>query len=538
MLASIFFLAIVILYLGYRYYGTFLEKTFKINPKTRTPAHTLKDGVDFVPASRAILFGHHFSSIAGAGPVLGPIIAAIAFGWLPALVWLIIGTIFIGGVHDFSALVSSVRHQGKSIAEIAHEHLTPRIFKIFLIFIWLSLVYVLMVFIDLTATTLTSDGSVATAASLFILLALFLGIALYRFKVSLIKASLIFVPLAFVAVYIGHIFPTTINGNFFGSIKQSWSIILICYAFLASVSPVWLLLQPRDFLSSFLLFASIIIGFIGIFLGKFSICYPPFVTFVDKTQGPMFPFLFVIIACGAVSGFHSIVSSGTTAKQLNNETDAKPVAYGGMIVETVVALIALATVMIVSHNGAMVAKTPLAIYGAGMAKFAAIIGIPEKFGFSFGLLALSTFLLTTLDTATRLARYIFQEFFNLKETKHRFIATAMTLLLPLITCFMTITNASGKNVPVWKAIWPVFGTTNQLLAAMTLLVVSVWLSKKKIKNNFIKIPMVAMYLISMWALFLLTLKYKLTLIGIISILLFILAVVLAVESFQVVKRKR
>lgn len=539
MITVIFLVSILVLGLGYRFFGSFLEKKLKINPKQKTPAHILYDGVDYVPAPAPVLLGHHFSSIAGAGPVVGPIIAALAFGWLPAILWVVVGSIFIGGVHDFTAIVASIRHQGKSIAEIANKYLSKRLYKLFLIFIWLTLLYVLIVFVDLTASTFATNGGVASSSIQFVFLAVLFGASLYRFKFKIFSASLIFVPLVFLAVYFGQLLPVTAPFQLFGSAQKFWSVALLVYCFFASVLPVWILLQPRDYLSSFLLYASILAGFVGVlFVGASSqLHYPAFLGF-NSASGSLFPFLFVMIACGAISGFHAIVSSGTTSKQLSTESDAKPIGYGSMLIEAVVAVIALVTVMMMPRAGAMAIGDPQQIYATGIAKFVSIFGFPTELGFSFGLLALSTFLLTTLDTATRLGRYIFQEYFGLKNKGSRYFSTIITLIVPTVFSLITLRDAKRAIVPAWKAIWPVFGTSNQLLAALTLLVLAVWLAKKKIKNWFVFWPMIFMFVITIWALAILIRQYGFSAVGLIAMVLFVLAVALAGESFFIIVRKK
>jgi len=379
----ILLLCTALLVLAYLIYGRFLEKKFNIDNSRLTPSHAEYDGIDRVPANRFVLLGHHFSSIAGAGPVVGPIIAALAFGWLPTLLWVIVGAIFIGGVHDFSSLIASIRHKARSIAEIAKEHMTPLAYKLFLAFIWLTLVYVLTVFTDLTSTTFAADGGVATSSLLFILLAVGFGIFVYRLKIPVLWSSLLFVPLVFLSTWIGHIIPLSadlIPRTFGNDPAKTWDLVLIVYIFFASTLPVWILLQPRDYLSSFLLYGSVLGGFIGILLGGFSIAYPAFVTWHAPALGNLVPILFITVACGACSGFHAIVASGTTSKQLDQEKDARVVGYGGMLIEALVAVIALATVAMLSQGDPLTAKTPLMIYGSGMGKFLSVFGIPAKLG--------------------------------------------------------------------------------------------------------------------------------------------------------------
>ena len=537
MLALVFVIAIVLFILAYRYYGSFLERHFDVDDNRLTPSHTDYDGVDKVPTKTAVLLGHHFSSIAGAGPIVGPIIAAAAFGWVPAILWVIIGSIFIGGVHDFTSLIASIRHKAKSIAEIAKEYMSPLSYKLFLVFIWLAMVYILIVFIDLTSTTFVDHGEVATSSTLFIFLAIVFGISLYRMKIPLLWASMIFVPLVFVGVWLGHKMPidtSSLPEIFQNNPGRFWNVLLIIYAFIAAISPVWVLLQPRDYLSSFLLYASLIGAFIGIIFGGFNFQYPAFTTWSDIDRGTLFPILFITIACGACSGFHSIVASGTTSKQLNCETDARKIGYGAMLIEGLVAVIALFTVAMLLKNDALVHQAPLVVFGTGMGNFLSIMGIPFEVGMSFGILAVSTFLLTTLDTSTRLARYILEELLNISGASSRFLSTIATLVLPVIFTFVTLYDAQGIPIPAWKAVWPVFGSTNQLLAGLALLVVYVWQKRKGKKTFFIMIPMVFMLSMTLWALVQLIYQSGFNSIGIISAILLILAVILVVEAIRIV----
>jgi carbon starvation protein len=539
MLLLILVVSGVLLLLAYFVYGRILEKRYDVDDSCPTPSHSDYDGVDRVPAHKAVLLGHHFSSIAGAGPIVGPIIAAVAFGWLPALIWVILGSIFIGGVHDFSSLIASIRHKARSIAEIAKEYMSPTAYKLFLAFIWLTLVYVLTVFTDLTATTFVEDGGVATSALLFMALAVGFGVFVYRLKIPVLWSSLIFVPLVFFAVWLGqqiplsaNLIPTIIGGD----PAKTWDIVLIVYCLLASTTPVWILLQPRDYLSSYLLYSSVLGGFIGILLGGFAMQYPAFSTWYAPQMGSLFPILFITVACGACSGFHSIVASGTSSKQLNKESDAKTIGYGAMLIEGFVAVIALATVVMLAKDDSLTAKAPLMIYGSGMSKFLSVFGIPPQIGFSFGLLALSTFILTTLDTATRLSRYIFEEFFNLKGSGARYFSTLATLVLPTLFVLITLRDPLGNPVPAWKAIWPVFGATNQLLAGLALLVIAVWLKTIGKKAGFVLIPMVFMIGVTVWALVLLIRQYGITTIGLIAAALLLLALLLIVEAFSAWKK--
>jgi carbon starvation protein len=539
MLVAILLIAVAAFIVAFVLNGRFLAKRYELDDSRPTPSHAEYDGVDRVPAPKAVLLGHHFSSIAGAAPIVGPILAGIAFGWMPVMLWIVLGTIFIGGIIDFSALTASIRHNARSIAEIARQHMSPLAYKLLLVFIWLSLVYVLTVFADLTATTFTQDGGVATSSLLYIALAIVFGLSIYKLKIPLLWASLIFVPLVFVAIWVGQQIPVSasvIPEIFTGEPKKTWALVLIAYCFVASITPVWILLQPRDYLSSFLLYASVLSGFVGILLGGFSINYPAFTTWNAAGTGTLFPILFITVACGACSGFHSIVASGTTSKQLNKETDGVLIAYGGMILEGIVAIIALATVIMLRQDDALTKETQLNIYGSGIARFLSVLGFPEKIGFSFGLLALSAFILTTLDTATRLGRYIFEELFSLKSGNSRIIATFATLLLPTIFVLINLKDSTGAVIPAWKAIWPVFGASNQLLAGLVALVIAVWLHKTRRKFGFVVLPVLFLNTVTIWALVLLLKQYKFSTIGVIAGILLILAFVLIVETLKTFRK--
>ncbi len=539
MLAAILTIGTIAFLLAYIVYGRFLNKRYDIDDSRPTPGHCDYDGIDRVPAHKAVLLGHHFSSIAGAGPIIGPVIAAAAFGWLPVLLWVILGSIFIGGVHDFSALVASIRHNARSIAEVAKLHMSRPAYKMLLAFTWLALIYVLTAFLDLTADTLAESGAVATSSILFIFLALCFGLSIYRLKMPLLWSSAVFVPLVFAAVWLGQKLPIPTEAVpviIAGNPAKTWCLILLVYCFIASTTPVWILLQPRDYLSSFLLYACVIGGAFGILFGGFKIEYPAFKAWSDPQLGPLFPILFITVACGACSGFHSLVASGTSSKQLNKESDAKLVGYGAMLVEGVVAIISLAAVAIIAQNSDMSKATPQHIYAAGLGKFFAVIGIPERLGISLALLALSAFVLTTLDTATRLSRYAFEEFFNMRSVKSRYLSTLATLVLPTILVLITLKDPAGKPIPAWKALWPAFGASNQLLAGLVLLVVAIWLRKTGKKTGFVVIPMVFMNVMTLAALVLLLQKYRFSAVGIIAGVLLLLGLFMVVEAYRTIRK--
>jgi len=314
--------------------------------------------------------------------------------------------------------------------------------------------------------------------------------------------------------------------------KHTWHIILLVYCFVASITPVWILLQPRDYLSSYLLYVSLLGGSIGILFGGFAINYPAFTGWSDPKLGTLFPMLFIIVACGACSGFHALVASGTSSKQLDKESGIRTVGYGAMLMEAVVAVVAVAAVAIVPIGDSIISKNPIEIYGNGLAMFFQVCKIPMSVGATLALLAISVFILTTLDTATRLCRYIVEEFLNLRGKHSRYFSTAATLVLPAVFVMLTLKDANGNPIPAWKAIWPIFGATNQLLAGLVLLVIAVWLKKTGKKAGFVLWPMVFMIAMTVWSLFQLIDHYRLSLIGIIAIILLLLAALLIIEAIR------
>ncbi|MFQ5511245.1 MAG: carbon starvation protein A [Candidatus Krumholzibacteriia bacterium] len=528
--------AIVVFAIAYRVYGGFLDRVFHITPERKTPAHTQYDGSDYMPAKTPVLMGHHFSSIAGAGPIVGPIIAVAFFGWLPAVLWIVLGSIFVGGVHDYSALVVSIRHKARSIAQVAREMMSPLAHKLYLAFIWLAMVYVLVAFVDLTAGSFTADGGVASSSLMYIVLAVAMGLVVYKRKVSLVRASMVFVPLVFLAIYLGQQVPFgALPAVAHGDPKTTWTVILLGYCMVASIVPVWILLQPRDYLSSYLLVACIVGGVGGIVLGHHTLSTPALQGF-DTNIGFLFPALFITIACGACSGFHSIVASGTTSKQLSDERAARPVAYGSMLVEGMLALISVAAIVVA--GGALAGRSPTQVFASGMGTFLGSFGVPAALGTSFGLLALSTFLLTTLDTGTRLARYIFEEFFNIWGKKWHILATIATLVLPLWLALTEYRDAQGQVIPVWRAIWPVFGATNQLLGALALLTTGVWLKRTGRRTIFVIIPMIFMFCVTLLALAFLVKDNDFLVIRTIAAFLFVLAVTLIFEATRAFRGER
>lgn len=505
MLPAIAGVVVVVLVLGYRFYGRLIARHYTLATTPDTPAHRNADGVDFVPTQPFYLFGQHFSAIAAAGPIVGPILACQQFGWAPALMWILVGVIFIGAVHDFTTLVASVRHDAKSIAEVVKLNLGPRAWLAMLCFIWLALVYVIVAFVDVTAGAFTTraqpgiatsydqGGAVALAGVLYLGLALVMGVVDRLWKPKLWLQTVIFVPLIFVAVWFG-----TQHSDWLAFSWRTWVIGILAYCFVASLSPMWLLLQPRGYLGGFVLYAALLIGTLGIFFGGFEIQRPAFTSFDTGGQtGLMFPFLFVTIACGACSGFHGLVCSGTTSKQIDREAHCHPIGYGAMLLEAFVAVIALATIMIVAP-GSGPAQTPDAVYASGIGAFLhRLIGLDPVSATTFGAMVLSTFIFDTLDSATRLGRYILQELVGRRDRASGLIATALTVAVPL-----GFLLAAGQGS--FRVFWTLFGTSNQLLAALSLLAITVWLRKLNKPVWYVVGPMLLVMAVTVVALVLQT----------------------------------
>lgn len=527
-------LAFISYFFAYRIYGNFLIKKYKVTDANITPSHSLYDGVDYVPARAPVLLGHHFASIAGAGPIVGPVIAA-GFGWLPVYLWVILGAIFIGGVHDFSSIIASVRHKSKSIGFIIETYIGVGGKRLFLLFAWSTLILVIAVFTIIVSDTFTHIPTVATSSILFMISAILFGLMVYRLKLNLTLATFIGIFMMTLSIYLGLNFPLQLD-------KNVWQIVLLAYVFIASITPVWILLQPRDYLNSFLLYAILAGGLIGVFFANPKINLPAFSTFSLEKVGFLFPALFVTVACGAISGFHSLVGSGTTAKQLDKETDAKIVGYGGMLIEgllAVLSLVAVASLINDEFIQILKSKGAVAAFSTGVAKFLNSIpylGISVETGKTFSALAVSAFALTSLDTATRLARYMFQEFFEMNiqsETKkekailqNRFFATSITVAVGAALTF------SGQSM----SIWPVFGSANQLLAALALLALTVYVAYLKENKLFVLIPMLFMFSVTLTALGMLIYTNFISnnfILSLISSLLFILAVLLGLKAYQV-----
>lgn len=563
--ALLLIVGVVILAIGYVTYGKWLAEQWGVDGKRVTPAHELEDGNDYVPAKAPVLMGHHFSSIAGAGPINGPIQAAV-FGWVPVMLWVLIGGIFFGAVHDFGALFASVRNKGQSIGEVIATSIGSRAKKLFIIFSYLTLILVVAAFASIVANTFKATydeagalDAVASAANartamisiLFIVIAIIFGVMVYRRNASLVVSTVIGVAAIVACMAIGYNWhPLYLNGS-------TWMIIVGIYIAIASVTPVWILLQPRDYLSSFLLYGMMIIAVVGIVGAHPSLDIPAFTGFVDTAEygvgsslGSLFPALFVTIACGAISGFHSLVGSGTTAKQLDKETDARPIAYGGMLIECALALISLCAVGYIWKEyvpGGI--TTPTAVFATGISRMCATIPFlagAQDVIYSMLILAVSAFCLTSLDTATRLARYMFQEFWlEPGQTYKDATGIKKTLTNPYVATIITVVLGIALGMTGYAKIWALFGASNQLLAALGLLAVAAWLGKVGKNNKMLIIPMAFMLIVTVISL-LQTIYANVTnavdmwswIRAIIGSLLVLLSLVLAKEGCQTLFKKK
>ena len=531
MLPLILLSSCILCFLAYRFYGKFLTDRCKLNDDQITPAVEKEDGVDFSPTRASVLFGHHFSSIAGAGPIVGPILAAMYFGWGPTWVWILVGAILVGGVHDFGSTLMSVRNGGRSIADTMRGLVGEGAGKLFMIFVILALVYVIIVFLDLTANTFAKQPAVATASGWFISVAIIFGFLMRSGKFTLGQLALIFFPLTFAGLAVGHYFPMVELD------KSLWIWLTLGYCFIAAVLPVGLLLQPRDFLSAGFLYAILGIGLIGMLFSGETIQMPAFSGWESDKLGMLVPFLFITVACGACSGFHSIVSSGTTSKQIKKESDVRRISYGGMLIEGVLAVFAMGCVAVLTMGEREAGGTPVGIFAAGAAKFFGAVGIPTNLGAEFAMLAISTFLLTTLDTCTRLTRFLIEELFSWRNEASRYLGTAIALALPCLLVFQQFPGSDGTLQPAWKAIWPLFGATNQLLAALALLTFVVFLKASRVGYGFALLPAVVMIVMPMTALALMVQKFGLsTLLGGTAAAMFVLGMFLMITSWQKLTR--
>ncbi len=518
-------IAIVLLALGYVFYGSWLAKQWGVDPNRETPAHTSYDGKDFVPANPAVLMGHHFSSIAGAGPINGPIQAAV-FGWVPVFLWCVLGGIFFGAMHDFGALFASIRHNGGSIGKVMEDSMGIKAKKLFIIFALAVLILVIASFtavvagtfasIDPSAKNYAANGSTAMTSILFIVIAAIFGFFVYRKNAKVGPATIIgivgIVGIVVLGQYVGLHFSRTF-----------WVIFIAVYVTVASLLPVWILLQPRDYLSSFLLYGMMILAVVailgGTFTGAASLAKEmPTATWTDTLTkglssnpdkaanlGNLFPFLFITVACGACSGFHSLISSGTSSKQINNEKDAKIIGYGSMIIESALAVISLIAVGVVWNKigSDFFIDAPPTIFAGGVATMFASFAGEGSYGIIYNLftLAVSVFALTSLDSATRLCRYLFGELLTPEgKTREDLTGAAKFFSTPIVSTLIMVIIGCGMGFLALSQIWSVFGAANQLLASIAMLAVCTWLGKIGKNNKMFYFPMAFMLVATITAL--------------------------------------
>ena len=566
----ILLIAFALLALGYIFYGSWLAKQWGVDPNHETPAHTSYDGKDFVPANPAVLMGHHFSSIAGAGPINGPIQAAV-FGWVPVFLWIVIGGIFFGAMHDFGALFASIRHNGGSIGEVIKDEIGVKAQRLFTIFALLVLILVIASFTAVVAGTFVSEGpvftvgranvsgnaSTATTSLLFIVIAFIFGYFVYRKNCKVGPATVVGI--------IGIVLITIAGLNFgVNASRTFWVLFIAVYVMAASLLPVWMLLQPRDYLSSFLLYGMMIIAFVGIVFSGATVDLPAFAGWKGLNgSASLFPTLFITVACGAVSGFHSLIGSGTTSKQLDSEKDAKVIGYGAMIVESALAIIALIAIGVVfketniGGGDKFLLSAPPTIFAGGVATMVATMfgGVADFSNpvydttYTLLTLAVSVFALTSLDSGTRLSRYMFAELF-IPEGKTRDELTGARKFFshPLVSTLIMVIIGCGMGFMGLNQIWGVFGAANQLLAGIAMLAVAAWLGNIGKNNKMFFVPMVFMLCATITSLTM-TIIAKIKLIAaagaawgdwfqmIWSIGLIVLAVILVVEGVQVMTKK-
>jgi carbon starvation protein len=542
---SLLLVAIVVFWLimAYRLYGKFIERRLvSPNDEAPTPAHAQYDGVDYSPAKTPVLFGHHFSSIAGAGPIVGPLLGVMYFGWLVSTLWIALGSVFMGAVHDYLSLMISVRSKGNSISHTAEQTLGPVSKSVFAIFLWLTLVLIVAIFAIVTAQTFIARPEIVIPTFGLIFVAIVFGLAIYRLKWPLFLGTLAALALVAILLYVGEKAPIVLPDHVLGlAAADAWFWVLLIYCVFASTLPVWLLLQPRDYISSWLLYVGMGLGFLGLIVSHPHLNAPALVSF-NSSSGPLWPMLFVLIACGAVSGFHSLVSGGTSSKQLDKETLGLRIGYGAMLTEAALAtlVVAIAAGMLVWDPSAAKAEFgyqylmgagggPIVAFATGFGRL--VSGLPAMtlvIGMYIGMLMLNAFVITTLDTATRLARFIMVESIGekIKPLGNRYAATILTVLA---AAFLGATGG-------YKTIWPVFGAANQLVAALALIVISSYLVGIRKPRIYTVIPALFMSATTIGALI-----YQLggfvkagnTVLAILSIILIALALFMVFEAREV-----
>ncbi|PTD94070.1 carbon starvation protein A [archaeon SCG-AAA382B04] len=496
--------AIVLFLLAYKFYGTFLaEKIYQLEPDRETPAHTYEDGIEYVPTSKEVVLGHHFTSIAGAAPIVGPALAVI-WGWVPALLWIVFGTILIGAVHDFGVLVTSMRNRGRSIGDYIANILSPGARSLMMVVTFFLLALVGSVFAVVIAILFELYPETVIPIWSEMVLAIIAGFAMYKYDVGSYVAGLSALVLMFVTIIIGAYYPVTIPALIGGSVQTTWIVIVLIYGLFASMLPVWTLLQPRDFINAHELYVLLAVFFVGLIatgLGA-DVVAPAFRSSATSGAPPFYPFLFIVIACGAISGFHSLVASGTTPKQIEKEEDAKAIGYGGMLLEGLLSTAAVIATVVgftsrdawLQHyaqwGGAAGLGAKVSGFVEGAAMLVESIGIPEFIGTTFFGVLVVSFAMTTFDTTVRLERYVIGEIgedYGVPSISDRYIGTVLAII---VIGFLALQSYGGAAAGL--TLWPLFGATNQILAGLALLTISVWLYKNKRPTIYTVVPMIFM----------------------------------------------
>ena len=507
-------LSALILVVAYLFYGRYLVKTWGIDPKATTPAVAKEDGTDFVPTNKWSVFAHQFSSIAGAGPVTGPVMAMM-FGWLPAFLWVIVGGVFFGAVQDFGALYASVKTEGKSMGQIIEKYIGRKGKKLFFLFCWIFTLIVIAAFADMVAGTfngISADGaklapnaSAASISILYVFVAMAFGLFLKKVKLEGLPKVILGIALIIVMLALGIMFPVYAT-------KTTWIYVVFVYIFFASVTPMWLLKTPRDYLTTFLFIGMIVAAVIGVFVSNPTITTPAFVGFKSASGSYIFPTLFVTIACGAVSGFHSLVSSETSSKLVENEKDMLQVGYGSMLLESLLAILVIVIVGALPNlkasgvldstlaNMALAdTATPFTKFSAGVTGLVAQLGLPQSWGLCIMTMFVSALALTSLDAVARISRMSFQEFFEVEEGQEP-SGLVKVLTNKYVSTIISLVCGYLLSLGGYVNIWPLFGSANQLLAAMVLISLAVFLKVTGRKGFMLYIPMVLMFIVTMTAL--------------------------------------
>ena len=535
----ILLVALVWFYFGYRFYGRFIEKRLKVSDRNRTPAVTKKEDIDYSPAKKPFLVGHHFASIAGAGPIIGPILAVNYFGWVPVIVWVLLGAVLIGAMHDYVSLIASVRNKGKSVSVITKKYLSSKAGWVFGLMIWLTLVLIITVFSVSAADSIIEKPDLVIPLIAITLIAIVLGLGVRKFNWNYKISSVVAIILIFFFVWVGRVFQLNIPVEDPTLLRNIWVTIIFGYAFIASIVPVWFLLRPRDYLSAIQMTLILLLGIVAFFIARPLINAP---AYISNSVFPLWPILFITVACGAVSGFHGLVSSGTTSKQLAKESHGRAVGYGSMILEGTLAV--LVTVVVISGL----------TWGGGLGSFQAnldkgwIVVFSTGFGnivgnivplLSVGVAALlgafmvNQFILTSVDTSTRLGRFIITE--NLFPKMKSKVLTTIITLVP--AWLLAVTNS-------YETLWRLFGTSNQLIASITLIGVSAFFISKGTKIKFIIIPALFVLVTTLSALIYLTFRSggyvgegNWILAGI-SLIMFALGLYVTKEGFSVLRKSK